>query len=85
MEKALVADLADLPVELRLVLYCLRLGSGGEAAERVERLSREEVDWAAFAGLVERHRVVQLVYPALRRCAWEVVPASLRSSLQQAF
>jgi hypothetical protein len=75
----------DLPIELRLILACLRITPNEKEVQQIEELSRAKIGWPDFLWWVDRHRVAPLVYQNLRRYGGKGVPASAMGALRSRF
>lgn len=78
-------NFSNMPVELRLILCCLRVSADQDAGKQIEALSRRVMDWDAFIGLVNRHRVPSLVYNNLKRFTGNSIPEIVRTRLKNCF
>ena len=74
-----------MPVELRLILSCLRVVADQDAEKQIEALSRRVMDWDAFIKLSDRHRVFSLVYSDLKRFAGNSIPKIVLTHLKNRF
>ena len=63
-----------MPLELRLLLYCIRASTDQDVGDQIDSLSRRTTDWDTFIKLVDRHRVVSQAYKSLSRFAANSVP-----------
>jgi Uncharacterised nucleotidyltransferase/Transglutaminase-like superfamily len=81
---------SGLPIELRLLLYCVRWPATEQDAARIrvclEGQAMQPFDWKYFLALCEHHRVAPLVYRALgRTAATEArMPAAVGDALKAA-
>lgn len=73
-------SLGDLPVEGRLLLACARARLSAEDAVRIQALVAAPPDWELLLALARRHRVVALLYQALR--AVPGIPAAVLAQLR---
>ncbi|PYS79053.1 MAG: hypothetical protein DMF66_04080 [Acidobacteria bacterium] len=71
--------------EHELLLLCARTCVGGEAAERIKALAREELDWDYLVSLARRHAVLPLLHRQLCAHAGDSVPRAVRQSLGEKF
>jgi len=75
-------NLSNIPLELKLILSCLRASTGQEEGDRIHLLSRRAIDWDNFVKLVDRHRVPSPVYQNLNRFAGNSIPEPTLTSLR---
>jgi len=78
-------DLSSIPLELRLLLYCLRSCAGQDYGDRIGTLCRRAIDWDIFIRLVARHGVPSPIYKTLKRFAGEIVPEPVLTVLRDRF
>jgi hypothetical protein len=75
---------SGLPMELRLLLRCVRWPSPeADVAEIRALIVSGQIDWQSFLALCGHHRVMPLVYRALSSAAADV-PASILATLKAA-
>ena len=75
----------NIPLELRLLLSCLRASLGQDERDRINTLTRMAIDWDVFIGLVDRHRTSSPAYRSLNRFAANNIPESVRNRLRERF
>jgi len=77
----------NIPLELRLVMYCLRVSAGQDCEDQIRGLCRKDIHWESFIRLVDHHRVVSPVYGCLKHLGESRTPEwvvnSLRDSCQK--
>lgn len=69
------------PPEVRLLLDCARTELSEERRQRVTELLRQPVDWAALAGLAERHGLIPLLYRHLETLDPTAIPKPIFARL----
>jgi hypothetical protein len=72
-------SVADFSPELRLLLAFLRMELGTEGKPSIPS---HRIDWRAFVGLVERHRVGTLIHHRIGATIAEMCPAEVGQRLQ---
>lgn len=70
---------------MRLLLACSRISMRDEDSERVRMLTSGPIDWEAFITLVDRHRVIPMVYRNLSGLNGNGVPEQIRHRLKDRF
>ena len=75
-------NLSNVPLELRLILSCLRASAGKKEADQTGELCRRPIDWDNFIKLVDRHRVPAPVYKRLSRFAENSIPKTVLTPLK---
>ena len=74
MEDNHYLNLPSIPLELRLILSCLRASAGQKEGDQISELYRRAIDWDIFIRLVDRHRVPSPVYQNLNRFEGNSIP-----------
>jgi len=74
-----------MPLELRLILSCLRASADQDVGDQIRALCLRAIDWDAFIKLVDRHRVPSLVYKSLNRFAGNRIPEIALTRLRNRF
>ena len=74
-----------MPLELRLLLSCLRASVGQKEGDQISELCRRAIDWDIFIRLVDRHRVVSQAYKSLNQFAANYVPEPVLTRLRERF
>jgi len=74
-----------MPLELKLILRCLRPSADQDVRAQIASLSRRTTDWDTFIKLVDRHRVVSQAYQSLNQFAANNVPQPVLTSLRNRF
>src|SRR5882762_1416649 len=72
-------------LESALLLACARPNIGAAPVPRVRTCARAVKCWPQFLALVERHRMLPLVYLHLRTLAQGSVPRAILGELREAF
>ncbi len=75
--------LSDLSPEMRLLLACARTSVSEEDKRRIRILSREPIDWESFLQMVDRHRLIPMVYRTLTACDDHGFPESVHRILHE--
>ena len=75
----------SIPLELRLLLSCLRASANRDEEYRINALTRMAIDWDVFIGLIDRHRTPSQAYRSLNRFAANNVPEPVLSRLRERF
>jgi hypothetical protein len=85
LERKNLLNLASVPLELRLILACLRGSGGQEGRNEISALSQRTIDWDALIRLVDRHRVSSTVYRSLNHFAGDAVAEPVLARLRVRF
>jgi len=78
-------NLPGMPLELKLILHCLRASADQDVGDQIDSLSRRTIDWDNFIKLVDRHRVVSQAYKSLNQFAANYVPEPVHTRLRKRF
>ena len=78
-------NLNSIPLELRLLLSCLRASAGLDEGDRINALCRTITDWDAFIRQVNRHQVVSPAYKYLKRYAGNSFQGPVFSDLKDRY
>jgi len=78
-------NLSSIPLELRLLLSCLRAFAGRDEGHRINTLTRMAIDWDVFISLVDRHRTSSPAYRSLNRLAVNNIPEPVLNRLRERF
>jgi hypothetical protein len=76
---------SDFPLELHLILACLRITPNEMEVQQIEKLSKIGINWHDFLMLVDRHLVAPLVYHNLSSYARRTIPDSIMNKLRSRF
>ena len=76
-------NILRMPLELRLLLYCLRASADQDVGDQIDSLSRKAIDWDVFVRLIDRHRVVSQAYKSLKQFAANNVPEPVLIRLRE--
>jgi hypothetical protein len=85
MEVTYDMRISDLSPEVRLMLACLRTSPNKTEGQYIEKLSKARIDWPSFLTLLDRHRVIPLVYHNLKRYSRNTIPIGIKSELRPRF
>ncbi len=78
-------NFSSIPLELRLILSCLRASLGQKEEAQIHALCSRIIDWDALIKLVDRHRVPSPVYQNLNRFGENIIPESVLIRLKNRF
>ncbi|HYW22401.1 MAG TPA: nucleotidyltransferase family protein [Nodularia sp. (in: cyanobacteria)] len=72
-------------LEIQLLLCCSRSCIDASTAEKIERLSEQELDWKYLIRIAARNEVIPLLYQNLKLICPKAVPPNILNQLQQWF
>jgi hypothetical protein len=76
-------NIEQAPLELRLILSCLRVSAGQDCGPQIRALSERVEDWGKLMRLAERHRVIPFVYKGLKSAKEVKIPKDLLTDLKK--
>ncbi|WHY85174.1 nucleotidyltransferase family protein [Neobacillus novalis] len=83
MDNKLCLDVADLPMELRLLLKIIKEDNSGIQLEHVDEAA--DIDWNLFLDLSMHHRIYPSIYPKLKMLDVKWIPENVMNILGQQY
>ncbi|MBE9198379.1 MULTISPECIES: nucleotidyltransferase family protein [unclassified Nodularia (in: cyanobacteria)] len=71
--------------EIQLLLYCSRTCINAVTAEKIQKLSEQELDWNYLLRIAARNEIIPLLYQSLKLICPKAVPKNILHQLQQCF
>ena len=72
-------------LEIELLLACSRTEIAAELENKIDSLTRKELDWQLFCQLAGRHQLIPLVYHNLASICKDAVPAEILSQMRNKY